>query len=122
MGVITKLENMAWSAWDLTNMASATARDAKTKLFKIYGTSTIIERHRHRYEVSNRFRDELEKKGLIISALTPDKTLVESIEWSDHPWGIGVQFHPEFQSTPTNPHPLFTSFINCIIIHSFSLL
>ncbi len=82
-----------------------------TKLFDIYKSSTISERHRHRYEVSNIYRDELAEKGLIISALTPDRTLVESVEWPDHPWGIGVQFHPEFKSTPINPHPLFSSFI-----------
>lgn len=83
----------------------------KTKLFEIYGSPSVFERHRHRYEVSNLYRDELEKKGLVISALTPDGTLIESVEWPDHPWGIGVQFHPEFQSTPINPHPLFSSFI-----------
>ncbi len=82
-----------------------------TKLYNIYNACSIVERHRHRYEVSNLYRDELAEKGLIISALTPDKSLVESIEWPDHPWGIGVQFHPEFQSTPIHPHPLFSSFI-----------
>ncbi len=82
-----------------------------TRLHKIYRSSSIFERHRHRYEVSNQYRSELEKAGLVISALTPDKTLVESVEWPDHPWGIGVQFHPEFLSTPIKPHPLFSSFI-----------
>ncbi len=82
-----------------------------TKLHEIYGSSVIFERHRHRYEVSNQYRDELKSGGLIISALTPDKSLVESIEWPNHPWGIGVQFHPEFLSTPIKPHPLFSSFI-----------
>ncbi len=82
-----------------------------TKLYEIYGTSSILERHRHRYEVSNLYRKELKENGLIISALTPDRALVESIEWPDHPWGIGVQFHPEFQSTPIQSHPIFTSFI-----------
>ncbi len=82
-----------------------------TKLHQIYQSDTIFERHRHRYEVSNTYREELEKGGLVISALTPDHSLVESIEWSGHPWGIGVQFHPEFLSTPIHPHPLFSSFI-----------
>ncbi len=82
-----------------------------TRLHEIYGAPEISERHRHRYEVSNRYREELAGNGLVISALTADGSLVESVEWKDHPWGIGVQFHPEFQSTPINPHPLFTSFI-----------
>ncbi len=82
-----------------------------TKLHSIYKSTTIFERHRHRYEFSNLYREEMENGGIIVSALTPDETLVESIEWADHPWGIGVQFHPEFLSTPIHPHPLFTCFI-----------
>ena len=82
-----------------------------TLIREIYGQESISERHRHRYEVSNKFRGRLEEDGLIICGLTPDEALVESIQWPDHPWGIGVQFHPEFQSKPTEAHPLFKSFI-----------
>ena len=77
----------------------------------IYGSERILERHRHRYEVSNAFRADLEKSGLMIAGLTPDGSLVECMEWAGHPWGLGVQFHPEFKSGPINPAPLFRSFI-----------
>jgi CTP synthase len=83
-----------------------------TRLHKIYGLDTISERHRHRYEVSNLFREELARGGLVLSAFTPDGSLVEAAEWPDHPWGLGVQFHPEFRSKPVKPHPLFASFVN----------
>ena len=78
---------------------------------EIYGVDTISERHRHRWEVNNGYRQQLEAAGLIISGSSPDGELVEIIELADHPWYIGVQFHPEFQSTPRNPHPLFVGFI-----------
>ena len=90
---------------------SETRLQAGTMIREIYGEEVIFERHRHRYEVSNRFRPQLVDRGLIISGLTPDEALVESIQWPDHPWGIGVQFHPEFRSKPTDAHPLFSSFI-----------
>jgi CTP synthase len=86
-----------------------------TKINKIYGKELICERHRHRYEVSNMFRHDLEQGGLVISGTTQDGALVESIEWKDHLWGIGVQFHPEFISKPISPHPLFRSFISACI-------
>jgi CTP synthase len=82
-----------------------------SKAGKVYGVSEISERHRHRWEVNNEFRDQLEKAGLTISGTSPDNSLVEVIELSDHPWYIGVQFHPEFQSKPLAPHPLFVSFV-----------
>jgi CTP synthase len=78
---------------------------------KIYSKSRIKERHRHRYEVNIKYRNEFEKKGLIFSALSPDGALPEIIELKNHPWFVGVQFHPEFKSRPFTPHPLFTSFI-----------
>ena len=80
-----------------------------------YGAERILERHRHRYEVSNAYRADLEKSGLRIAALTPDGSLVECMEWAGHPWGLGVQFHPEFKSGPINPAPLFRSFIGASI-------
>jgi CTP synthase len=83
----------------------------------IYGAERILERHRHRYEVSNAYRADLEKSGLNIAALTPDGSLVECMEWANHPWGLGVQFHPEFKSGPINPGPLFRSFIGACVAH-----
>ena len=78
---------------------------------KIYSSNFINERHRHRYEVNINYKDKFEKKGMIFSALSPDKKLPEIIELKNHPWFIGVQFHPEFRSRPFSPHPLFSSFI-----------
>jgi len=78
---------------------------------KIYSMKKIKERHRHRYEVNIKYKDQFEKKGLIFSALSPDGMLPEIIELKNHPWFIGVQFHPEFKSRPFTPHPLFSSFI-----------
>jgi CTP synthase len=88
---------------------------AGTLIHKIYGTNSIWERHRHRYEVANAFRPDLERSGLLITALTPDGSLVEAIEWAGHPWGIGVQCHPEFKSRPVQPAPLFKSFIGACV-------
>jgi CTP synthase len=85
--------------------------------YKIYGQKRISERHRHRYEFNNDYRQRLTEKGLILSGLSPDQTLVEIIELSDHPWFIGVQFHPEFKSRPFDCHPLFTGFIRAAHQH-----
>jgi len=84
---------------------------------KIYRSKTIQERHRHRYEVNIAFKDQFEKKGLIFSGLSPDNKLPEIIELKNHPWFIGVQFHPEFKSRPLAPHPLFSSFIKAAKNH-----
>ncbi len=78
---------------------------------KVYGTTSIDERHRHRYEVDTAYREQLEKAGLTFSGMSPDGMLPEIVEWSDHPWFIGVQFHPELKSKPFDPHPLFKDFI-----------
>ena len=78
---------------------------------KIYGTTAIEERHRHRYEVDIKFRKQLEEKGLIFSGMSPDGRLPEIVEVKDHPWFIGVQFHPELKSKPFAPHPLFRDFV-----------
>ncbi len=77
----------------------------------IYGTTSIDERHRHRYEVDTAYREKLEKSGLSFSGMSPDGKLPEIVEWSDHPWFIGVQFHPELKSKPFDPHPLFKDFV-----------
>jgi len=84
---------------------------------KIYSAKKIKERHRHRYEVNIKYKDDFEKKGLIFSALSPDGMLPEIIELRNHPWFVGVQFHPEFRSRPFTPHPLFSSFIEAAEIN-----
>lgn len=91
---------------------------AGSKVAEIYGSTEISERHRHRYEVNVNFKDELEDKGLVFSGLSPDGKLPEIVEYKDHPWFIGVQFHPELKSKPFDPHPLFTSFIGAAIKQS----
>ena len=82
-----------------------------TLAHQAYGKKEISERHRHRYEFNNKYLDPLTSKGLVISGLSPDGELVEIVELKGHPWFLGCQFHPEFRSTPLDPHPLFTSFI-----------
>jgi len=84
---------------------------------KIYSLKKVRERHRHRYEVNIKYKDKFEKKGLIFSALSPDGMLPEIIELKNHPWFIGVQFHPEFKSRPFTPHPLFSSFVKAAEIN-----
>ena len=91
--------------------ASKTAAEEGTRIFAAYREKILIERHRHRYEFSNQYRKEMTETGLKIAALTPDGSLVECVEWPDHPWGLGVQFHPEFKSRPTAASPLFRDFI-----------
>jgi CTP synthase len=75
----------------------------------------VDERHRHRYEYNNEYRQELEDKGLIISGVSPDDFLVEMVELKDHPWFLGCQFHPEFKSRPNNAHPIFVSFVQAAV-------
>ena len=89
-----------------------------TKISKIYNSLKINERHRHRYEVNINFQEKFESEGMIFSGLSPDNNLPEIIELNDHPWFIGVQFHPEFKSRPLRPHPLFSSFIKAAKINS----
>ena len=84
----------------------------------IYGTDTISERHRHRYEVNVHYKERLEQGGLVFSGMSPDGELPEIIERPDHPWFIGVQFHPELKSKPFDPHPLFASFIEAAVKQS----
>ncbi|KPF82823.1 CTP synthase [alpha proteobacterium AAP38] len=91
---------------------------AGTRVADIYGSEDIVERHRHRYEVNINFKEALEKVGLKFSGLSPDGILPEIVELPDHPWFVGVQFHPELKSKPFDPHPLFTSFIGAAIAQS----
>ena len=84
----------------------------------IYGTTEISERHRHRYEVNAAYLDQLEQAGLVFSGLSPDGKLPEIFELAEHPWFIGVQYHPELKSRPFKPHPLFASFIEAAKVQS----
>jgi CTP synthase len=89
-----------------------------SKVARIYGDTQISERHRHRYEVNTQYRERLEKAGVRFAGLSPDGLLPEIIELPDHPWFIGVQFHPELKSRPFDPHPLFASFIAAAVEQS----
>ena len=91
---------------------------AGSRVRDIYGSARISERHRHRYEVNLRYRETLEATGLRFSGLSPDGVLPEIVEIPDHPWFVGVQFHPELKSKPFEPHPLFTSFIAAAVRQS----
>ena len=86
-----------------------------TKISEIYGSTDISERHRHRYEVNVDYKDRLESCGLVFSGMSPDGLLPETVEYPDHPWFIGVQYHPELKSRPLDPHPLFASFIGAAL-------
>ena len=89
-----------------------------SRVAEIYGDTKISERHRHRYEVNMRYREQLEKAGLVFSGVSPDGLLPEIVEIPSHPWFIGVQYHPELKSRPFEPHPLFKSFIAAAIEQS----
>lgn len=90
----------------------------ESHIAQIYGMTKIVERHRHRYEVNIDYKDRLEQCGLIFSGMSPDGILPETIEYADHPWFIGVQYHPELKSRPFEPHPLFSSFIEAAVEQS----
>ena len=89
-----------------------------SRVAEIYGATEISERHRHRYEVNTNYKGRLEQRGMRFSGMSPDGVLPEIIEYEDHPWFIGVQFHPELKSRPFEPHPLFASFIEAAVVQS----
>jgi CTP synthase len=89
-----------------------------SRIADIYGMTAISERHRHRYEVNSAYKGRLEQRGMRFSGMSPDGILPEIIEYDDHPWFIGVQFHPELKSRPFEPHPLFSSFIEAAVVQS----
>jgi len=89
-----------------------------SRIAQIYGDTQISERHRHRYEVNTAYRQRLEEKGMHFAGLSPDGLLPETVEFPDHPWFIGVQYHPELKSRPFEPHPLFASFIAAAVVQS----
>ena len=124
IGLLTEWENRGiiekrQKGGDLGGTMRLGAYDAvikpNTHIHSIYGTNTISERHRHRYEVNLSYESELAKQGMIFSAKSPDGVLPEIIEIEQHPWFIGVQFHPELKSKPFDPHPLFSSFIKAAV-------
>ena len=85
--------------------------DKDSLSYKAYGEELIHERHRHRYEFNNVFRESVTNAGMSLTGTSPDNRLVEIVEIKDHPWFVGVQFHPEFKSRPNRPHPLFRDFV-----------
>ena len=88
-----------------------------TTMEKCYGSLSISERHRHRYEFNNDYREAFEQAGLTLSGLSPDHRLVETVELTDRPFFVGVQYHPEFKSRPNKPHPLFVGFVKASLDH-----
>ena len=107
-GVTDKGATMRLGAYPCVLLEGSRAADA-------YGTTQISERHRHRWEVNNNYRPQLQNQGLVLSGVSPDKRLVEMIELREHPYFVGCQFHPEFKSRPTAPHPLFQRFIRAAL-------
>ena len=93
-----------------------------SKAHQVYGETTIQERHRHRYEFNNKYLEKLEEAGLKATGINPDSGLVEIVELKDHPWFIGVQYHPELKSTVMNPHPLFVKFVEAAIKYKKDLV
>jgi CTP synthase len=89
-----------------------------SRVSEIYGAGEISERHRHRYEVNTAYKGRLEQHGMKFCGMSPDGLLPETIEYADHPWFIGVQFHPELKSRPFDPHPLFASFVEAGVVQS----
>jgi CTP synthase len=105
--VVEKGGTMRLGAWKCTLKSGS-------KLQEIYGTRNISERHRHRYEFNGDYKADFEKNGFIASGTNPETGLVETLELKDHPFYIGVQYHPEYKSTVANPHPLFMAFIKAV--------
>jgi CTP synthase len=110
-GVETMGATMRLGTWETHLTKGSLAR-------KLYGKEVINERHRHRYEFNQGYREKMEKSGLKLSGLSPDKTLTEIVEISGHPFFVAVQFHPEFNSKPNQPHPLFSGFIAAALVHA----
>jgi len=111
--VVNKGGTMRLGAWDCVLKPESLSH-------KIYGSTQISERHRHRYELNNQYLEQLERNGLVATGKNPETNLVEIMELPDHPWFIGVQFHPEYKSTVASPHPLFVSFIEAAKAHADS--
>lgn len=108
--IVDKGGTMRLGAWDCHLKEGTLAK-------QIYGTSDISERHRHRYEFNDAYKEQMEEAGLIASGLNPKTGLVEVVEIPSHPWFVGVQYHPEYKSTVANPHPLFVGFVKAVLEH-----
>ncbi|TNF77928.1 MAG: CTP synthase, partial [Bacteroidetes bacterium] len=107
--IVNKGGTMRLGAWDCELTEG-------TLVSEVYGSaSTISERHRHRYEFNNDYKEEFEQAGLVASGINADTGLVEIVEIPSHPWFIGVQYHPEYKSTVANPHPLFVGFVHAVV-------
>ena len=102
---------MRLGAWECTLAEGSIVKD-------VYGKTVIEERHRHRYEFNEAYRNQLEEAGMKITGTNPNTGLVEIIELPDHPWFVGVQYHPEYKSTDANPHPLFVAFVKAALTYS----
>lgn len=109
--VVDKGGTMRLGAWEC-------ALEEGSKAYDIYGKTTILERHRHRYEFNNEYKDKLEAAGLSATGLNPKTGLVEIVELPSHPWFVGVQYHPEYKSTVANPHPLFVAFVRAALVYA----
>jgi CTP synthase len=107
--IVKKGGTMRLGAWDCELKTDSKAAVA-------YQEKIVSERHRHRYEFNNDFVDRIFDKNFIIAGTNPDTGLVEIIEYNDHPWFVGVQFHPEYKSTVSNPHPLFVAFVQASLL------
>ncbi len=92
-----------------------------SKAARCYGAQEISERHRHRYEFNNAYREQFEAQGMCLAGLSPDGMLVEVVEVAAHPWFVAVQYHPEFKSQPTRPHPLFSGFVGAAVRHRLAV-
>ena len=88
-----------------------------SKAYELYGEKEIHERHRHRYEVNNKYRDVLQENGMMLSGCSPDGRIVEMVEIPEHPWFVATQAHPEFKSRPNKAHPLFKGFVEAALKH-----
>jgi CTP synthase len=108
-GVRAKGASMRLGTWP-TKIAHGTLAE------KIYGSNEVLERHRHRYEFNMKYREKMDEKGFVISGTSPDGDLAELVELRDHPYFVACQYHPEFQSKPNNPHPLFKGFVEASLV------
>lgn len=111
IGLLDEQQNITNKGGTMRLGAQTSEVAAGTKALECYGTRQVTERHRHRYEFNNKFRQQLQAHGMVISATSKNDSLVEIVELADHPWFVAVQYHPEFKSKPTQAHPLFSGFI-----------
>lgn len=115
ISLLSEQENVVGYGASMRLGANVSVLKEGSIIYQLYGKKNISERHRHRYEISSKFIESLESAGLMATGKTQDGSLVESVEWHNHRWGIGVQFHPEFTSRPIKPHPLFSGFVKACL-------